>query len=148
MVNFLTLGMKLALFQFQKKGDLFDCNYRGISLINDGIKIISKIVASRISRCGLDARPEQFGFRNKEECISLFISIHEICRRRQLENKETFLAFLDIKKAYDSVPIGDICIKSIVLVLEEDVFNLLKIYNYLLKHMLRLMTYVWILFVS
>jgi len=45
-------------------------------------------VMLRISRYGVEnnfIRPEQFGFRTKEECISLFISIHETCRRRQLE---------------------------------------------------------------
>ena len=45
-------------------------------------------------------------FVNKEECVSLFISIREICQRRKNDNKETYLAFLDLKKAYDSVPIG------------------------------------------
>jgi len=45
-----------------------------ISLINVGLKIISKIVTNRIAKFALDhkfIRPEQFGFRNKEECISL-----------------------------------------------------------------------------
>jgi len=42
--------------------------------------------------------PEQFGFRNKEECVSLFISIREICQRCKNDNKETYLAFLDLKK--------------------------------------------------
>jgi len=41
-------------------------------------------------------RPEQFGFRNKKECISLYISIREICQRRKLEGNFTYLAFLDL----------------------------------------------------
>jgi len=104
--------MKLVLFSIPKKGDPTNCdNYRGISLINNGIKLISKILATRISEYGLEnnfIRPEQFSFRKKEECISIFISIQDICRRRQLNNQETYLAFLDLKKAYDSVPIGNI----------------------------------------
>jgi len=43
-------------------------------------------------------RPEQFGFRNKEKSVSLFISIREICQRHKNDNKETYLAFLDFKK--------------------------------------------------
>ncbi|OUM56607.1 hypothetical protein PIROE2DRAFT_25324, partial [Piromyces sp. E2] len=38
-----------SIVSIPKKGDLTDCdNYRGISLINNGIKILSKIVATRI----------------------------------------------------------------------------------------------------
>jgi len=91
-----------------KKGDLSDCNnYRGISLINNIIKILSKIVATRILTYCNDnniIRPEQYGFRRKEECISLFISIREICLRRHFSNKDIYIAFLDLKKAYDTVP--------------------------------------------
>ena len=104
-----------SIVSIPKKGDLTDCdNYRGISLINNGIKIISKIVASRISEYGIQnnfIRPEQFGFRNKEECISLYISIRDICQRRKINNEVTYLAFLDLKKAYDSVPIYNILTK-------------------------------------
>jgi len=101
-----------SIVSIPKKGDLTDYdNYRGISLINVGIKLITKILTKRISEYGLSNnfnRPEQFCFSSKEECISLFISMCEICQRRQYFNKETYLAFLDLKKAYDSVPIGDI----------------------------------------
>ena len=119
-----------SIVPIPKKGDLTVCdNYRGISLINNGIKLISKIVTTRISEYGLHnnfIRPEQFGFRNKEECISLFISIHEICRRRQLDNKETYLAFLDLKKAYDSVPIGNILHKIDCLGIRGKSFKFIK----------------------
>ena len=42
-------------------------------LINVGLKINSKIISDRISTYALShnfIRPEQFGFRNREECIS------------------------------------------------------------------------------
>jgi len=104
-----------TIVSIPKKGDPTDCNnYRGISLINNGIKIVSKIAASRISNYAIKhnfIRPEQFGFRSKEECISLFVSIREICQRRQFCGEKTFLAFLDLRKAYDSVPIFDILSK-------------------------------------
>eukprot|EP00833_Pecoramyces_ruminatium_P010910 jgi/Orpsp1_1/1184942/evm.model.c7180000091668.1 len=104
-----------SIVSLPKKGDLTDCNnYRGISLINVGLKILSKIVTNRISKYAFKhnfIRPEQFGFRNKEECISLYISIREICQRRKFKNKFTYLAFLDLKKAYDSVPTMNILMK-------------------------------------
>jgi len=103
-----------SIISVPKKGDPTNCdNYRGISLINNGIKLITKIVTTRISEYGLRnnfIRPEQFGFCNKEESVRLFISIREICQRRQNDKQETYLVFLDLKKAYDSVPIGSIFI--------------------------------------
>ena len=105
-----------SIISIPKKGDdLSDYdNYRGISLINNGIKLISKIVSKRISEYRLKnnfIRSEQFGFRNKEESVGLFIPIREICQRRKNDNKETYLAFLDLKKAYDSIPISNILYK-------------------------------------
>ena len=80
-----------SIISIPKKGDdLFDCdNYRGISLINNDIKLISKIVSKRISEYGLKnhfIRPEQFGFRNKEESVSFFISIRENNSYRNISN--------------------------------------------------------------
>lgn len=119
-----------SIVSIPKKGDLSDCNnYRGISLINNGIKILSKIVASRISDYAIKhkfIRPEQFGFRSKEECISLFISIREICQRRQFKGKSTYLAFLDLKKAYDSVPIFNILSKIESLGIRGKCFRFIK----------------------
>ena len=71
-------------------------------------------------------RPEQFDFRRKEECISLFISMCEICQRHQYFNKETYLAFLDLKKAYDSVQIGDILNKINRLGIRSKSFEFIK----------------------
>ncbi len=68
-VILLSLGNKSSIISIPKKGDPTNCdNYRGISLINNGIKLISKIISKRISDYGLNhgfVRPEQFSFRNK-----------------------------------------------------------------------------------
>jgi len=44
----------------------------------------------------------------KRDILVSYTSIIEICQRRQFLNKNTYLSFLDLKKAYDSVPIYDI----------------------------------------
>ena len=119
-----------TIVSIPKKGDLSDCsNYRGISLINVGLKILSKIVTNRISQYAITnnkIRPEQFGFRNKEECISLYISVREICQRRKIQGKFTYLAFLDLKKAYDSVPIFNILTKLYKIGIRGKCFQFLK----------------------
>jgi len=135
---------QLLLYQSLRKVTYqFVVIIRGISLINVGLKIISKIITDRISTYALShnfIRPEQFGFRNREECISLFISIREICQRRKFQGKFTYLAFLDLKKAYDSVPIFNILTKNYIIM--EYVVNVLifyVIYILHLKHVLDLL---------
>jgi len=57
-----------SIVSLHKKGDSSDCsNYRGNSLINNGLKIIAKDLANRITKYGIDKgfiRPEHYGFRN------------------------------------------------------------------------------------
>ena len=107
--------LKPSIISIPKKGDLSDCNnYLGISLINVGLKIISKIVTNRIAKYAFEHKfvgPEQFGFKNKEKCISLYISIREICQRRKFQGNFIYFAFLGLKKAYDLVPIFNILTK-------------------------------------
>jgi len=126
--NFLN---EASIVSILKKGDITDCNnYRGISLINNGIKLITKVITNRISEYELKygfIRPEQFGFRSKEECLSLYISLREIVPRRKFNNQETYLAFLNFKKAYDSVPIDNVLCKIYRLGIRRKCYDL--VYN-------------------
>jgi len=65
--------------------------------------------------CDEDIDQSNLDFVIKKNSVSLFISIREICQRRKNDNKETYLAFLDFKKAYDSVPMGNILYKLDVI---------------------------------
>jgi len=63
----------------------------------------------------------------KEESVSLFISIRDICQRRKNDNnKETYLVFLDLKKACDSVPIGIILYKYDTLGVRGKCYQFIK----------------------
>jgi len=65
-----------SIISIPKKGDLSNCdNYRGISLINNGIKLVSKIITTRISEYALRnnfIRPEQLVFETKKK-VSVFL---------------------------------------------------------------------------
>lgn len=98
-----------------KKGDFSKCdNYRGISLISTLCKLITKVVANRISTISESnslLHKSQAGFRRLEECVSQATSLYEILRRRQLRNEKTYVLFLDFSKAYDRVPHGALLYK-------------------------------------
>jgi hypothetical protein len=91
----------------KKGGDPSICgNYRGISLINTVIKIISSAINDNLD-CILEAGKrtirEQAGFRKGEECIAQVISLYEVCRRRMSNKWSTALLFVDFEKAFDKV---------------------------------------------
>jgi len=106
--NFPKSWNNASIVSIHKKGDPSVCNNCcGISLINNGLKIRAKIIANRISKYGIDEgfkRPEQYGFRNREECISLYTTLRIICQRRKFENRDTYLAFWILKKRMTQCP--------------------------------------------
>lgn len=92
-----------------KDGDPKDLNnYRGISLIVVILKVLTLVVTRRI-RDALESRnwfiPQQAGFRTREECAGHICSLHEMLTRRTIMGERTYVAFVDITKAYDTVPI-------------------------------------------
>ncbi|OMJ09339.1 Transposon TX1 protein [Smittium culicis] len=81
-----------------KKGDMKDPdNYRGISLVPTIIKLLAKIVATKL------IAKEQVSFRNFEECVAQATTLYEIARRRKIKNLQTWICFVDYSKAYDRV---------------------------------------------
>lgn len=81
-------------------------NYRGISLISVGFKVLLGVMADRLYTAAEDADlivPEQSGFRRSEEAVAQFLAVAEVVRRRHLLNKPTYAVFVDFKKAFDKV---------------------------------------------
>jgi exonuclease III len=104
-----------VLVQIPKKGDLqIMDNYRGIALIAVVQKLICAMLAQRIS-VALETRNRiytgQGGFREKEEAIEHVVCLHEIKLRRKRQGEPTYIAFIDFRKAYDSVPHGALIAK-------------------------------------
>ncbi|KAH6583966.1 hypothetical protein BASA61_007728 [Batrachochytrium salamandrivorans] len=71
----------------KKDGDpLNPGDKRGIALINVGLKLV--------------------GFRKREECVGQVVSLVDIIQRRQNAGLNTHVLFIDIRKAFDTVPVG------------------------------------------
>lgn len=99
---------RAVVVSIPKKGDLtLMDNYRGISLMETLLKVACTLVIRRVSQALEREKilvPEQAGFRRREECAGQIVSLYEIVRRRQVQGKPTYIAFLDFRKAYDTVP--------------------------------------------
>ncbi|GJV64586.1 retrovirus-related pol polyprotein LINE-1 [Tanacetum coccineum] len=89
---------------YNNKGDAQACsNYRGIKLLSHTMKLWERVIERRLRR-ETKVSENQFGFmpgRSMTEAIHLLRSLMEKYRERQ---RDLHMAFLDLEKAYDSVP--------------------------------------------
>ncbi|KAH9276095.1 hypothetical protein BASA83_001368 [Batrachochytrium salamandrivorans] len=94
----------------KKDGDpLNPGDKRGIALINVGLKLVCKVLQMRIERfveTNNLLSYEQAGFRKREECVGQVVSLVDIIQRRQNAGLNTHVLFIDILKAFDTVPVG------------------------------------------
>lgn len=95
----------VALF---KQGDKTNVdNYRCIMLIDTATKVVAKVLADRVTSLAEEHNilmPEQAGFRPRQETVAQVLALHEIISRRREHGLLTYAFFLDLRKAYDSVP--------------------------------------------
>ncbi|KAH9263354.1 hypothetical protein BASA83_013269 [Batrachochytrium salamandrivorans] len=94
----------------KKDGDpLNPGDKRGIALINVGLKLVCKVLQMRIERfveTNNLLSYKQAGFRKREECVGQVVSLVDIIQRRQNAGINTHVLFIDIRKAFDTVPVG------------------------------------------
>lgn len=93
---------------FKGKGSVQSAdNYRGITLLNACFKVYERILYNRL-------RPwaegngafgsNQFGFRSHRSAEDAIFAVRTFCDTCILERKRGYLAFVDIQKAFPSVP--------------------------------------------
>jgi len=104
-----------VIFSLFKGGDPeLPNNYRGITLISVLQKILCGVLMQRLNSY-MDKNDlfdsNQGGFRPGEEAMAQFLALAEIVRRRWnvdgpgIASNPTMVAFIDLKKAYDKVPL-------------------------------------------
>lgn len=97
------LGLIVPIF---KKGDNKDCNnYRGITLLSTINKIYEHILEKRL-RLVIEPKliESQSGFRKGRSTQDHVFTIKEIINKSQMSGKTTYLAFVDMEKAFDRIP--------------------------------------------
>lgn len=91
-----------------KKGDKNVCdNYRGIAVTNTMSRVYGKIIKTRIEKEYQDMEAEeQAGFRVGRSTIDHLFTITQVIEKKTAYDQELHLLFVDLKKAYDSVPLS------------------------------------------
>jgi hypothetical protein len=95
------------IFPLYKNGDpRVPDNYRGISLLSVVGKVYTSVLNARVTKwCEKHGvlTDEQAGFRPGRSTVDHIFSLSEVLRLRRGKKKQTHCAFLDIRKAYDTV---------------------------------------------
>ena len=80
-----------------------DCgNYRGIKLLEHGLKIMEKILDKRLREI-IVIDKMQFGFSKGTGTTDRIFTIRQVQENMREKNKKVFMAFLDLEKVYDRV---------------------------------------------
>ena len=90
----------------QKKGDLHHCdNWRGISLLDTVGKVCARIIQEHLQKVVegtvLDS---QCSFRKGRCCVNMMFVARQLIEKTREHNTSLYILFIDLKKAYDSVP--------------------------------------------
>ncbi|GFR81740.1 RNA-directed DNA polymerase (Reverse transcriptase) domain containing protein [Elysia marginata] len=89
---------------YKQKGDPLDCgHYRGIKLLEHGMKILEKIIEGRLRKT-VEINPMQFGFMPGRGTTDAIFTFQQIKEKHQEKKVEMFTTFVDLEKAYDRVP--------------------------------------------
>lgn len=91
---------------YKNKGDRSDCNsYRGISLLSAPGKIFARVLLNRLKNLSERILPEtQFGFRPDRGTCEAIFSVRQLQEKSREQGRQLFLCFVDLEKAFDSVP--------------------------------------------
>ncbi|MES9882132.1 MAG: reverse transcriptase family protein [Sedimenticola sp.] len=104
-------------------------SYRAVSLMSTITKLFSSILNERIVTFMNKNNvlcDEQNGFRKLRSCLDHIYTLTTIIRNRKLQNKQTFIGFIDFSKAFDSVNRDCLWYKLLGIGIDGKVYNIIK----------------------
>ena len=89
---------------YKQKGDPLNCsNYRGIKLLSHCLKLWERIVESRL-RSIVELSKRQYGFQKGKSTTQPMFCLRILQERMREYQQDLHLVFVDLEKAYDTVP--------------------------------------------
>ena len=87
------------------KGDIHDSGrYRGNALLNQALKFMEGILDARTRRVESKIGENQLGLRKGRGTVDVLFAIRQIIEKRREFRKDVAFDFVDMKKAFDTVP--------------------------------------------
>ena len=120
-------GIIIPLF---KKGDQTDVrNYRGITLVSCLSKLFTSVLNNRIVKwCDENSKisDAQFGFRKGFSTVDAIYTLHSLIENMINNNKRFYCAFVDMKKAFDSIYRNALWLKLFKMGINGKMLRILK----------------------
>jgi len=99
--------LESSLFFLYKKGSRSDPNnFRTINVQNPFLKCFNKILTTRLTKFAEEnglLPDEQYGFRARRSAYGAVSLLHEIIHSRLQSHQRTYVAFIDLTKAFDKI---------------------------------------------
>ena len=129
-----------VLVPIPKKGDLTRCdNWRGIKLLDVVGKVVARVLQGRLQKLAEDELPEsQCGFRKGRSCADMIFMVRQLVEKSWEHAAKLFVTFIDLKKAYDSVPRHALWLALGKLGVPESIIQLIRSFHQDMKAIIRL----------
>jgi hypothetical protein len=89
---------------YKGKGDALECgSYRGIKLLEHVMKILERVIESRVRKI-VKIDDMQFGFMAGKGTTDAIFIVRQLQEKYLAKNKDLWMAFVDLEKAFDRVP--------------------------------------------
>ena len=89
---------------YKGKGDALECgSYRGIKLLEHVMKVLERVIESRVRNI-VKIDEMQFGFMSGKGTTDAIFIVRQLQEKYLAKNKELWMAFVDLEKAFDRVP--------------------------------------------
>ena len=113
-----------------KKGGIDDPNnYRGITLLSCFAKLFTSVLNERLklwAELTGNSSDAQFGFKSNHSTIDAAFILKFLIDRQLLENKNLYCAFIDLRKAFDSISRLSMWYKMIKCGIDGKLFSLIQ----------------------
>ena len=89
---------------YKGKGDALTCgSYRGIKLLEHAMKVLERVIEGKVRKI-VKIDDMQFGFMAGRSMTDAIFIVHQLQEKYLARNKEMWMAFVDLEKAFDRVP--------------------------------------------
>ena len=89
---------------YKGKGDALTCgSYRGIKLLEHAMKVLERVIEGRVRKI-VKIDDVQFGFMAGRSTTDAIFIVRQLQEKYLARNKELWMAFVDLEKAFDRVP--------------------------------------------